>query len=92
MDKLFFEAGKKETLHTENISSGNSSAVILALFLLCVSLFFFNLSFSLKQEESESVSRLEGALLVLADSLEENEAVCAFLGIENEALSEDEIY
>lgn len=92
MDKLFFELNKKEELQAENFSSGGASAILLALSLLCISLLFFNLSFSLKRGESDNLNKIEDALLTLADTLEENEAVCAFLGIEDDLPKEDEIY
>ena len=90
MDKLFFELRKKEEFETESSRSGGAATILFALFLLCISLFLFNVSLSLKQEESEGVSRLDNALLAFADSIEENEAVCAFLGIEDDL--ENEIY
>ena len=92
MDKLFFETQKKEELKAEDLSAGGASVILLALSLLCVSLLFFNLSFSLKQTETESLGKIESTLQTLADSLEENEAVCTFLGIEYEVPNEDEIY
>ena len=90
MDKLFFELRKNEEFETEGSHSGGAATILFALFLLCISLFLFNVSLSLKQEESEGVSRLDNALLAFADSIEENEAVCAFLGIEDDL--ENEIY
>ena len=90
MDKLFFELRKKEEFQAEGSQSGGAATILFALFLLCISLFFFNLSLTLKQAEDDAVSRLDNALLAFADSLEENEAICAFLGIEDDA--EDEIY
>ena len=92
MDKLFFDAHKKQELSAENSSSGGASTVLFALCLLCVSLLFFNLSLFLKQGENDKSSKLENALLAFADEIEENEAVCAFLGIEDAFPSEDEIY
>ena len=88
MDKLFFELRKKEEFETESSYSGGAATILFALFLLCISLFLFNVSLSLKQEESEGVSRLDNALLAFADSIEENEAVCAFLGIEDDLENE----
>lgn len=92
MDKLFFEMRKKGELSSESGSSGGASTILFALCLLCVSLLFFNLSLVLKQGENDKSSKLENALLAFADEIEENEAVCAFLGIEDAFPSEDEIY
>lgn len=89
MDKLYKD-GKKTDSPPEKIEKNGIFTILLTLAIIASSLFFLNLSISFSERENEGASAISEAILAISERLEENEAVAAFLGLDNDGLDYDE--
>ena len=89
MDKQYKDE-KKSASTPQKIEKNGIFTILLALSLIASSFFFLNLSLTLSEKEEKGAGALGDAVLAFCEKIEENEAVSAFLGLDE--YDEKEIY
>ncbi len=87
---LLYKDEKKNGAAPQKIEKNGIFTILLTLSLIASSFFFLNLSLSFSERENKGASAISEAILAISEKLEDNEAVCAFLGLDY--YDEKEIY